>query len=96
MIITQVRFELREPMTLDAATALFESTAPRYKGRPGLQRKYYIRSDDGLSVGGLYFWDTRKHAEDTYTVAWRAMVSEKYGVAPRISYFDVPVMVDNT
>jgi len=96
MIITQVVFHLSEPISLQAATEIFESTAPGYRGHPGLRRKYYIRSDDGLRVGGLYFWESRRHARETYSDAWRAMVTEKYGAAPEISYFDAPVMVDNS
>ena len=96
MIITQVIFQLKEPISLEAATAIFESTAPKYKGRAGLERKYYIRSEDGMNVGGLYFWTSRADADTTYTEDWKRMVTEKYGALPVMSYFDAPVSVDNT
>ena len=54
MIIAQVRFELREAVALEQITAKFESTAPSYKGRDGLIRKCYVRSEDGLAVGAFY------------------------------------------
>lgn len=95
MIITQVRFELDAPITLAEATRLFESTAPKYKGRAGLLKKYYVRSDDGLTVGGIYFWQSRDDADATYTDDWRRMVGEKYGAPPLITYFDTPVAVEN-
>lgn len=95
MIITQVLFELKDPISLEAATEIFESTAPKYKGKAGLNHKYYIRSDDGLMVGGLYFWESRAFADATYSDEWREMVTGKYGAAPVISYFDAPVSVHN-
>ncbi len=96
MIITQVIFTLDDPISLEAATAIFESTAPKYKSRAGLERKYYIRSENGLNVGGLYFWTSRADADATYSDDWKKMVTEKYGATPVISYFDAPVSVDNT
>ncbi len=95
MLITQVRFHLDEPISLEDATAIFESTAPKYKEHPGLLLKHYIRSDDGAIVGGLYFWDSREAADATYSGPWRDMVTEKYGTEPQIEYFNSPVMVDN-
>lgn len=96
MIIAQVRFPRSEPISLEEVTAIFESTAPKYKGRQGLHKKMYTRSEDGLIVGALYFWDSRADAEATYTQAWREMVTSKYGTEPEITFFDAPVIVDNT
>lgn len=95
MLFTQVRFRLDSPISLADATAIFESTAPKYNGHPGLLLKHYFRSEDGLTVGGLYFWENREAAEATYSGPWRAMVEEKYGAAPQIEYFESPVHVDN-
>lgn len=96
MIIAQVRFPRTEPISLEEVTAIFESTAPKYKGRQGLHKKMYTRSEDGLIVGALYFWESRADAEATYTQAWREMVTSKYGTEPEITFFDAPVIVDNT
>lgn len=95
MIIAQVRFPRTEPISLEEVTEIFRSTAPKYKGRQGLQQKVYTRSEDGLVVGALYFWNSRADAEATYTDEWRAMVTEKYGSSPEITFFDAPVVVDN-
>ncbi len=96
MIITQVIFQLDEPISLEAASEIFNSTAPKYRGKAGLNHKYYIRSDDGMRVGGLYFWENRDFADATYSKEWRKMVTDKYGAIPIISYFDAPVSVHNT
>ncbi|MFY0612552.1 MAG: monooxygenase [Hyphomicrobiaceae bacterium] len=95
MIIAQVRFPRSEPISLEDVTEIFRSTAPKYKGRQGLQKKMYTRSEDGMTVGALYFWESRADAEATYTDDWRAMVTDKYGAAPVITFFDAPVIVDN-
>jgi hypothetical protein len=96
MIIAQVRFELREAVSLEQITKKFESTAPKYKGRDGLIRKCYVRSEDGLTVGAFYFWESRQRAENTYTDEWKEMVRTTYGAEPLITFFDSPVIVDNT
>ena len=95
MIIAQVRFELTEPVSLEEITAKFKSTAPKYKGRSGLIRKCYVRSEDGLTVGAFYFWESRAHAEATYTEDWKQMVRRTYGAEPHISFYDSPVIVEN-
>jgi Putative mono-oxygenase ydhR len=63
MITTLVQFQLLSPVSLAEATRRFEATAPKYQKLPGLIRKYYIRSEDGHIVGGVYLWQTREAAE---------------------------------
>ena len=95
MILTHVKFSLAKPMTLDEATAIFERTAPKYKGREGLLRKTYLLSEDGLTAGAVYFWKDRASAERVYTDEWCKMVIEVYGVSPQISFYHAPVTVEN-
>jgi hypothetical protein len=95
MIVTVVTFRLPKPLTRAEATAVFESTAPKYQGLAGLSRKNYLLSEDGTRAGGVYFWETRADAERVYTADWRKTVEEKYGSPPIVEYFNSPVMVDN-
>lgn len=95
MITTITTFVLSKPITLEQAKALFLSTAPLYQNVAGLVRKCYVLSDDGLTAGGIYLWQTRADAQALYTDAWRAMVREKYQTEPQIVYFNSPVVVDN-
>ena len=95
MITALVQFSLPEPLSVEQARAIFHSTAPRYLGMPGLVRKYYVLSEDGRTAGGVYLWQTRADAERVYTDEWRQFVRDKYGSAPRLSYFEMPVLVDN-
>jgi hypothetical protein len=94
MITAIVNFPLPEGTTADEAARIFEQSAPRYRGVPGLVRKYHVFGDDG-SGGGVYLWESRAAAEALYDDAWRAMIEERYGVAPSVRYFETPVIVDN-
>ena len=96
MITVIAMYELPTPITRDEARRTFLSTAPKYQGVPGLVRKYYVLSQDGNSVGGIYLWDSRAEADALYTESWRAFVREKYGTEPSLTYLDCPVVVDPT
>src|SRR5215813_11099919 len=95
MITALVQFSLREPISLAEAAQRFESSAPKYQNLKGLVRKYYLRSEDGRTAGGVYLWESRAAAEAVYNDAWRARVEELYGSKPTIAWFDTPVVVDN-
>jgi hypothetical protein len=95
MITAIVQFVLPAPVSLQEATRMFESTAPKYQNLPGLIRKYYLRSEDGRTAGGVYLWESRAVAEKVYSAEWRERVAKLYGNAPQVVYFDTPVIVDN-
>ena len=95
MIIAIVNFNLPALMTLAHAEDLFNGSAHKYKGLPGLVRKYYLLSEDGSSAGGVYLWQTRHDAERLYSDEWRRFIRDRYGCDPVVSYFESPVIVDN-
>ena len=88
-------FQLPKPNTRDEARKIFLSTAPKYLGVAGLVRKYYVLSQDGSAVSGIYLWNSRAEAEAMFTESWRAFVREKYGTDPSVTYLECPVVVDN-
>jgi hypothetical protein len=96
MITAIVRFKL--PATVDSADAaeLFRGSAPKYQGLAGLIRKYYLFDAESRTGGGCYLWESREAAECVYNAEWRKMITERYGAPPEISYFETPVVVDNT
>jgi hypothetical protein len=96
MITAIATFRLPRRLTVEEARAIFQSTAPRYQSQPGLVRKYYVLSEDGMTAGGVYLWQTRHAAEALYTDEWRAFVTGKYGTPPEVVYLECPVVVDNT
>jgi hypothetical protein len=95
MITALVQFKIPEPMSQDKAAEVFAGTAPRYQEARGLIRKYYLLSEDGGTVGGVYLWKSREDAERLYTNEWKNFIKEKYGGEPSIAYFHSPVVVDN-
>jgi hypothetical protein len=95
MITAITTFVLPDPITPEQARAIFLSTAPKYRGVPGLLRKTYLLSEDGRTAGGVYFWKSRAEAEAMYTESWRDFVRGKYGTDPVVTFFESPVTVDN-
>ena len=95
MITTITSFRLPKPITREEARTIFLSTAPKYRGVPGLVRKCYVLSEDGSTAGGIYLWNSRADADAMYTESWKAFVREKYGTDPTVTYFESPVVVDN-
>lgn len=95
MIVTIVRFaEMSDAITVEDAAEAFGGNAHTYLDTPGLLWKAYLRRDDGRQVGGVYWWEDRASAERRFNSGWLAGVTEKYGRAPVIEWFDAPVIAD--
>jgi hypothetical protein len=95
MIVAIVTFRLPRPWSVAEAAAVFQSTASKYLGKPGLVRKHYYIAETGDRAGGIYFWRSKADAQACYSSEWKAMVAQKYGSPPDILYAEVPVSVDN-
>ena len=95
MITAIVEFKLPQSISVATARETFLSTAPKYKGMPGLIRKYYFLSQDGTKAGGIYLWASRADADRVYTDDWKAFVRDKYGSEPSLTFLECPVVVDN-
>lgn len=95
MITAIVQFELPEPVSREKAKQLFMGSAEKYQNTSGLIRKYYLLTEDGRTAGGVYLWESREAAEQTYSEEWRKNLIEKYGSNPSLTYFESPVIVDN-
>jgi len=95
MITAVVQFKLTDGTSLEDAAAIFQSTAPRYRGMTGLMRKYYLFDPETSTGGGCYLFETRAAAETVFNDAWRALIKDKYGAEPAIHYFETPIVVDN-
>lgn len=74
--------------------AEFKRAVPVYEKIPGLIRKYFIADADRF--GGVYLWKDRASAQAWYSAAWRAKAKALYGREPDVSWFDVPVQIDNS
>ena len=95
MITAVVQFELTAGTSLEDATAIFKSTAPRYLGMVGLIRKNYLFDPATGIGGGCYLFESQAAAEAIFNDEWRALIKEKYGAEPDVHFFETPVVVDN-
>ena len=92
--IVVVQFDLpkrTEEMAVKGGT----SSAPIYRGLAGkgLIRKDYLNGEHG--TGGVYLWDSRESAQAWFTEARLAELTERFGVRPRLTWYDTHVTVDN-
>ncbi len=95
MVIVQVLW-VQPPQTSEQARQMAEMSAPKFRGKPGLQSKHYIRERETGMGGGMYIWDSRDVAEAHYNADWRARMAAEFGREPEVRFFDVPLVVDNT
>jgi hypothetical protein len=96
MITAFVQFKLPQSLSREKAREIFLGTAPKYREIQGLIRKYYLLSQDGGTAGGVYLWNSKEEAERLYTEEWKKFILDKYGALPSVTYFESPVIVNNT
>ena len=96
MVVAIVTYTFPEPVSLKDVTRAAARGGHKYLNLPGLIKKNYFLSEDGLRAGGIYVWESKARAENFYNAEWRQAVTKQYGVAPEIAYLNSPVMVDNT
>ena len=90
-----VQFPLPPGASIDAVKSGFLELAPLFQTPPGLLRKYFLLSTDGVTGGGVYLWTSRQTAQEFSETNIRPMIKEKFRVEPSITYFETPVIVDN-
>jgi len=95
MIIAHVRFPLPAGTDRAQAQKMFQDSAPKYREMAGLIRKYYVFDAAAGIGGGNYVWESRDAAEAVYNDDWKAMIRDRYGAAPEITYIETLVIVDN-
>ena len=86
------------PMTKRPRATAVESarkTAPTYTAlaAKGLLRKYYLNGEQG--GGGVYLWESEAAARAWYTPEWEKRMAAAFGAAPKVTYYDSHVTVDN-
>lgn len=96
MVVAIVTYKLQRPVTPGEVRRVGAKGAPRYLNLPGLLRKNYWLSEDGMQIGGIYVWESKARAEAFYSAEWKQFVTHQYGAAPEIVYLHSPVMVDNS
>ncbi|MGI9384624.1 MAG: monooxygenase [Methyloligellaceae bacterium] len=96
MYITVVEIDLPAHIDRKALKQAFHHTAPRYNRVAGLLRKYYCVSENENVTGGVFVWDSLENAKSGHSdPEWKQLIMDKYGAEARVTYFEVPVVVDN-
>ena len=93
--IVVVQFDLPK-RTEEQAVKAGMSSAPIYRGLAanGLIRKDYLNGDGG--TGGVYLWESRASAEEWFTEDRMVELTKRFGVRPRLTWYDTYVTVDNS
>ena len=95
MYISVVEIDLPENTDIAGLKRIFSEAGRRYVDIKGLLRKYYTLRD-GTVTGGVFVWDTLENAEAAHADPdWHKLIKDRYGATPRVTYYEVPVIVDN-
>lgn len=95
MIISVVEIDVPAGMDRGDVDAAIQKTAPRYRNVDGLLYKYYTAKEPDVT-GGVFLWKTREQAEAAYSdPEWLKIIRDGYGTEPRITHYDVKLVVDN-
>jgi hypothetical protein len=95
VITAIVRFPLPAAVTADKYREMSRHAAPDFRKAAGLLSKHFLLAEDGRGGGGVYLWESREAAETFYASGFLAMIRERFGAEPQITYFETPVVVDN-
>ncbi|MCC5868012.1 MAG: monooxygenase [Gammaproteobacteria bacterium] len=94
MITAITHFPLRPGMTMDQHIKEIQKTIPLYQGEEQLVRKYLCLDLEAGTGRGVYLWKD-KEAALAYFDRVSAAMQAQLGFAPKIEFFDTPVVVDN-
>ncbi|MEM8983024.1 MAG: hypothetical protein AAGC71_08365 [Pseudomonadota bacterium] len=81
--------ELPRPATTNDLdlTHAFVAGAQRYEAVRGLQRKYFVFSDD--TVGGVYLWENQDAANNFFSDDWKTRMETTFGNPATLTWFEV-------
>ena len=84
LITVVTRFPLPAGVTADQVRVAFEEVAPRFRNVPGLVRKYFLRSDDCRTGGGVYLWNQEPAARAFMNDRVAPMIRARFQVEPSV------------
>jgi hypothetical protein len=94
MIIALVEIPLEGPKRDHALVAEQSVEATKiFRKVEGLKRKYFLNSAAG--GGGIYEFASRAEAEAWFDDGWADWMEGRFGVRPKLTIFDSPVVLDN-
>lgn len=67
-----------------------------FEGMPGLRFKFFTLDEKGQKALNFYVWESADAAAGFFNAELRQRVTDLYGVAPVIEFFEIVETVDNT
>ena len=67
-----------------------------FEGMPNLRFKFFALDEKEQKAVNFYVWESKEAAEAFFNDDLRQRVTELYGVAPSIEFFEIAEIVDNT
>jgi hypothetical protein len=95
MIGVLVTFTQSDKFDRSTLAKIAEGARGTFDGMPGLRFKSFTFDDAGQAKN-FYLWDDEQKARAFFTEEIVDMVTGIYGVPPKIEYFDVLELVDNS
>lgn len=95
MITAIVEYTLPAPASRQTMCDRFKAAERKFRGLPGLERKYFCYSETTGSGLSVYVWPSRAAAEAFFTPDFVAGFEKSFGTPPRIRYFDTLMIIDN-
>ena len=83
MWIVSMRF--RSPLPVDELHRLSRESIPKFRALPGLDQKFYVRSDDTGLVGGVYLFESEQAARDYVAGPIVAAVPQRFQVEGEVA-----------
>ena len=78
MIVQIVEFQ--SDLNSDKVVELYKKRAPEYEKLQGLIQKYYLKTEDGKRLGGIYVWDSKESMEKFSNSELAASIPNTYQV----------------
>ena len=95
MMTEIVTFRIKDGMSREEVTALYERSVPGWKVNPHLLHKSFLYDADNGVGGGVYLWKSIDAAHEAHGAPFKARIQELFGSAPEFRYFETPVVINN-
>jgi hypothetical protein len=95
MIGVIVSFDYDGDFDRERVVGIARKSTAKFEGMAGLRLKVFTVDDDRKRALNLYLWESEPAARSFFTDELEALVTELYGVRPRIDFVEVAALVDN-
>jgi hypothetical protein len=95
MIGVSVTFQYNGDFDRERVINVADKARSMFEGMPGLRFKFFTFDETQQRATNFYLWESREAAEGFFTDELREMVTDLYGVAPRIDFVEIAQIVDN-